>query len=128
MNATSSRRRRPPPRRACRRAARVGLLLLGCAAALGLESCADDDLFTDCPFSESIEEVCEAQASTTDFTCVVEDHPFCTEKICARYKGSETFCTRACTTDTDCPGVSTCETAPTLGVSFCVQAELTGGE
>ena len=52
------------------------------------------------------------------FTCVVEEHPFCLEAICAAWEGGQPQCTRACTSSADCPTGATCQEH--LGVSFCV--------
>jgi hypothetical protein len=84
-------------------------------------SCADEETFIDCPFSNSIEESCTSYDATVAFTCVVESHPFCPDQICASWEGSRSFCSQACTDDVDCPEASTCRTS--LSLSFCVPDE-----
>lgn len=115
------------PRPLRRRFASAGPLLATGAMMLvapALGACAEDDLFSDCPLSNSIQETCESGQASTDLTCVVAEHPFCNEKICARYKGSAPFCSRSCSGDADCPGGSGCATVEKLGLSFCVQDAL----
>ncbi len=87
--------------------------------ALAFGACDEDPDFMHCPLSNSIIEVCEQQAGgAAVFTCVVEQHPFCVDAICASWEGSDPFCTRACATDTDCPSASTCREY--LELRFCV--------
>jgi hypothetical protein len=86
--------------------------------ASGLGACADEELFIDCPFSNSIETSCSSLDDTVAFTCVVESHPFCLEEICASWEGSRSFCTQPCEIDVDCPAESTCRES--LNLSFCV--------
>ena len=83
--------------------------------------CADEEVFIDCPFSNSIEESCTSLDETVAFTCVVESHPFCLEEICASWEGSRSFSTEACEADVDCPAESTCKQS--LGLKFCVPDE-----
>ncbi len=96
----------------------VGLLL----AALALTACDEEDFFMECPLSESIIEVCEAQSDATTLTCVVERHPMCDERVCAKWQGSDAFCSRVCTADEECPAGSTCQGY--LDFGFCVPDEI----
>lgn len=99
-------------------------MLLAATALLSfaaLSGCPDDNLFTDCPLSNSIAAACEDVGGGVDFNCVVAEHPYCLEEICASWQGSESFCTRSCVIDDDCPGTSTCESH--LQLDFCVPAE-----
>ena len=91
------------------------LVLISIGASSG---CDEEPLFIDCPLSNSIVAACKEAADTTKFTCVVADHPFCFEKICASWKGSGSFCSRSCTSDGDCPPSSTCRQH--LNSMFCV--------
>jgi len=93
-----------------------GLLFLSVAA--GISGCADEEVFIDCPFSNSIESSCSSLDDTVAFTCVVESHPFCLDEICASWEGSRSFCTQRCEVDVDCPAESTCKES--LSLSFCV--------
>ncbi|MGM0574155.1 MAG: hypothetical protein ACQEXJ_00280 [Myxococcota bacterium] len=98
------------------------LLVSAFLAVATLGACADDPLYTDCPLSNSIEAACAEEGETTNFTCVVEQHPYCNESICASWEGSSAFCTRACQADTECPTGSACrETDGQEGtIKFCV--------
>ncbi len=89
------------------------------AAMLALGACSPDPLFMSCPFSASIHASCAASGDSTVFTCVVEEHPYCLESICASWQGAEAVCTKACTADAGCPSGSRCQTH--LSSSFCVQ-------
>lgn len=101
------------------------ILLLASLALLaltsGLGACADEELFIDCPFSNSIETSCSSLDDTVAFTCVVESHPFCLDEICASWEGSRSFCTQPCEVDADCPAESICKDS--LSLSFCVPNE-----
>ncbi|MCB9729487.1 MAG: hypothetical protein H6744_08775 [Deltaproteobacteria bacterium] len=99
------------------------ILVVAILLAAALAACDDPELYGECPFSNSIEATCESQAGNTKLTCVVAEHPFCLESVCASWQGSSTFCTRACTADSDCPELSTCQTS--LDLSFCVENEVT---
>lgn len=95
-------------------------LVLG---AVAVSSCDDEEpFFRDCPLSTSILEVCEEESTDTDLTCIVREHPMCDEAVCAAWKGSQSFCSRECTGDGDCPAESTCQTY--LEFSVCVPNEL----
>lgn len=120
--------------------------LLTIAAALLCAACHSDGLYDPCPLSNSITEACdqvpgEGLACTSDaeceeglscvegrcadgtaYTCVVAEHPFCLEEICASWEGAEALCTRACENDDDCPGLDRCKAHN--GIQFCVPADL----
>lgn len=108
-------------------------------------ACHSDGLYDPCPMSNSIQEACEQVpgegaecasdaecengltcvegrcADGTAYTCVVAEHPFCLEEICASWEGSEAVCTRACDSDGDCPGADQCKAHN--GLKFCVEAD-----
>ena len=86
-------------------------------------SCADDGMFSECPFSTSITQVCEGGESGAALSCVVESHPRCPEDICLSWKGSESVCTRTCDPANDsCPGGSSCQTFSAVESKyFCVE-------
>ncbi len=96
-------------------------VLAGLALLAGvLPFCQSQSLFEPCPLSNSIAEACHAKkGSNTIYTCVVADHPFCNEKICASWEGHEARCTKACQADKDCPSGSTCQSY--LNMKFCVR-------
>lgn len=89
----------------------------------GLAACDDDDpFFHHCPLSSSILEVCQEVTSDTELTCVVREHPQCEEFVCASWEGSDSFCSRECGGDGDCPPESTCQSY--IDFRLCVPNEL----
>ena len=97
------------------------LMSLVMLASTILSACETEPLFIECPLSPSIKTACETEQQQTDeaeLTCVVAEHPYCLESICASWRGSEPFCSRACEADTDCPADATCQEH--LGSLFCV--------
>jgi len=91
-------------------------LVLG---ALAFSACDDaEPFFHHCPLSTTIIDVCEQESTDTELTCVVREHPMCEEQVCASWKGSDSFCSRACAADSDCPVDSTCQAY--LAYSVCV--------
>jgi hypothetical protein len=91
--------------------------------AAALSACDEPELYGDCPFSNRIVATCDSSTPSTSLTCVVAEHPYCLESVCASWQGSTTFCTRACTSDAQCPVASTCQTS--LDLSFCVEDAVT---
>lgn len=81
--------------------------------------CAPDPLFMECPLSNSIVAECQTDEDSILFTCVVAEHPYCLESICASWQGAPAECTQACSSDGDCPAGSTCQNH--LDLSFCVR-------
>jgi len=78
------------------------------ALALGMVGCAND-LYVPCqldPASTSREQ--QECASQEGVTCSVSNFSQCDTRVCARYEGSDAFCTQACATDADC-GEGRCE-------------------
>ena len=97
--------------------------LLLIVALLALTGCADDGMFSECPFDSTITAVCRSGTESASLTCVVEKHPQCPEDICLSWRGSGAFCTRPCTVGgTDCPAGSQCVVYEEVsGKSFCVE-------
>lgn len=96
-----------------------------CLLALVVSTAGCDDrpgLFTACPLSQSILNACAEDSESTFVTCVVESHPMCDEQICASWEGSESFCSRVCDTDADCPTGSQC--LDYLRFGFCVPDDI----
>ena len=109
---------------------------------LGVTACHSDGLYDPCPLSKSIVAACSDAAQEglsctssddcgqglscvdgqcsdgTAFTCVVAEHPFCLEEICASWQGAPSVCTRECAIDDDCPGEGRCVQHQSL--RFCV--------
>lgn len=125
------------------RATISALLLL--SGAFSAAACHSDGLYAPCPLSNSILDACsqtsgegEACATAADcpeglsctegqctdgtaYTCVVAEHPFCLEQICASWEGAASVCTRACATDDECPGDDKCMAHNAL--RFCVSSD-----
>lgn len=99
----------------------VAVIVVMFAAALS--ACDEPQLYGECPFSNRILATCDSSVANTHLTCVVAEHPYCLESVCASWQGSSTFCTRACTGDAQCPAASTCQTS--LDLSFCVENAVT---
>mgnify|MGYP004059551705 CR=1 FL=1 len=99
---------------------RHSVLLLLAYVFLG---CADDGMFTSCPFSTNISQICSGGQDGAALSCVVEEHPQCPEDICLSWKGTESVCTRTCDpAGTDCPGGSSCQAfSASEGKYFCVE-------
>ena len=122
----------------------LSVFILG-TSVLSLGACHSDGLYDPCPLSNSIMDACaqvpgEGAQCTSDeecdaglscvegqcadgsaYTCVVAEHPFCLEQICASWQGAEAVCTRPCVIDDDCPGTDQCKSHNNL--RFCVAAE-----
>ncbi len=101
----------------------LGPGIIAAGMTLCAVGCEADPLYIDCPMSDAIKQACASQQSTTQLTCVVEQHPYCNEAICAMWQGSDPFCSRTCSGDGDCPSGSTCQTY--LDINFCVQDSVT---
>ena len=96
----------------------VGLVL----GAVPLACDEDPEFFHHCPMSRSIIAVCEEDQPDTELTCVVKEHPMCEEQVCAAWEGSDSFCSRLCASDGECPAESRC--LQHLDYSLCVPNEL----
>lgn len=84
---------------------------------LASSACAEEESFISCPFDNSIEKICDATGSGSEFTCLVEKHPQCPldsvgSSPCLSWKGSQTasggVCTDTCKVDGECPSGSQC--------------------
>ena len=79
---------------------RLQALLLGLSGiflAIGLVGCSDD-LYSECNPEKSLG--CDEDANS----CVAEPDFQCETRVCAKYKGSQPFCTKQCESDGDCEG------------------------
>ena len=101
------------------------LVSMAMIASAMFSACETEPLFIDCPLSPSIKTACEMEQEQTDeaeLTCVVAEHPYCLESICASWRGSDPFCSRACEQDADCPADASCQEH--LGALFCVPSSV----
>ncbi len=111
--------------------ARSTTALLALVTALLFGACADDyGESCSLPDSAQVQTFCEAAENDDDgarsATCVFTNSPSCDSRICARYIGSEDFCTIECDPEQagDCPGDSFCQVVPSRGLAFCVPQEI----
>lgn len=106
-----------------------GFSILGLVVAIfaSAPACDEDEAFFHaCPLSQTLIDACAEQQENADITCAVREHPMCDEAVCAKFKGSASFCSRVCTTNEDCPPESTCEDyliLPGEEFRFCVPLE-----
>jgi len=93
------------------------------ALALGAFACDEEEpFFHDCPLSQTLIDACAEEQTSAEITCAVKQHPMCDEAVCAQFRGSESFCTRVCDGNEDCPAGSSCQ--PYLDFAFCVPDEV----
>lgn len=64
------------------------LLVAGCG----------DDTYSEC----SVDQDSRCASEDDSVSCVEDDNTQCDSQICARYNGSDAFCTVSCTSDDDC--------------------------
>lgn len=108
----------------------VGLVFSGALAAMSLGllvGCADD-LYAPCNLDASSPDLavrtCGDDSGTEDKSCVVENQVQCDTRACGRYSGSEPFCTKRCTDDSDCPSGLCLEFVFQSGAKYCVENAL----
>lgn len=96
----------------------IGLLSAGCDSSFG-QPCT-------LPKTEQFRRACspvpveeDEEASENDIetlsqaSCAIKNFAGCATRICLVYRGSDSYCSEACTTDDDCPGSAVCR--PLLG-------------
>jgi len=111
------------------------LLALVAIAALALSACGDD-FGTECslPDNDAVRAACNGGGGTdanetSTASCVVENIIECDSRICARYRGSQSFCTLRCDSaeDTSCPQSAFCaEFVIGTGDFYCVKENFGG--
>ncbi len=114
----------------------LGLFLLGLLAMGLAASGCGDDFGTECslPDNDAVRAACRSAVDETtneeeQSSCVVENIVECDARICARYRGSQPFCTVRCDgpSDTSCPQSAFCaEFVIGTGNYYCVKSELEG--
>lgn len=95
-----------------------GSLLVGALLALAvtLTACGDD-LYASC----DLEPGSRCGTPDANVSCVEEQNLQCDTRICARYKGSEPFCTTTCQSDGDCVAGKCIQFPFGSGTSYCVE-------
>jgi len=74
------------------------------------------------PDSEDAATAACAEPTEPDISCVVNESEDCSGNLCARFEGSEPYCTVECTDDSDCLDGSCIEFVPQSDVKHCVPA------
>lgn len=104
-----------------------GFAVLGLSmGSLLLAACDEDGLFESCPLSPTIMELCESvgqadlESGSAQLTCVVEEHPMCPENVCLMWEGSESVCSRTCSSNNDCPSQASCLPYLNGHINVCV--------
>lgn len=112
---------------------RNGMLLLGsCLMLAALPSCLPEESYESCRLPPEQKVHCVGEGKTLN--CLVE-HPSCPDNYCVSWQGSDSFCSKACKKNTDCPDNGCCvpfllgcedptkiETCPSLCVDRAVVA------
>jgi hypothetical protein len=88
---------------ATKRRNQLGLMVTGvmCAVSLILLAGCADDLYAPCTLDPSSPDpaiqLCGDRSQ--DLSCAVDNYVQCDTRVCARFSGSEPFCTKRCTDD-----------------------------
>ncbi|MFT4703078.1 MAG: hypothetical protein ACI81R_000767 [Bradymonadia bacterium] len=93
----------------------------------------EDDFAEPCsmPDTALVEALCDSGTtgdSSTRATCVFRNNAQCSSRVCARYLGSEDFCSASCDVEPDdpqsnCPSGAQCRAAAD-GQGFCVPSDI----
>ena len=79
------------------------LLLVGALLTFGCET---QSPYAECELDEEVTNkgICTGggNVGTGTTSCVVRQHPHCTQSICLSHFGSPPFCTNTCSSDADC--------------------------
>lgn len=103
-----------------------GLVISGVLALASLtilSGCADD-LYASCNLPDDSEDPAVRFCGSNDGadkSCVVENQPQCDTLVCGRFNGSQPFCTKRCTDDSDCPAGICTEFVFQSGAKYCVE-------
>lgn len=99
-----------------------GLWLLFSLAIMagGMLSGCTDDLYASCELEPGSR--CAGSSESEMMSCTEEQNLQCETKICARFEGSEPYCTQTCEVDGDCVG-GVCREFPfKSGKRHCVES------
>lgn len=110
---------------ATKRRNQLGLMVTGvmCAVSLILLAGCADDLYAPCTLDPSSPDpaiqLCGDRSQ--DLSCAVDNYVQCDTRVCARFSGSEPFCTKRCTDDSDCPAGRCLEFPFQSQKKYCVE-------
>ena len=100
----------------------VTMLGLAITATFLLAGCVDD-LYADCPLDPQSADPAVKNCARNDGSfrgCIVENQTACQTSICGRYQGSTPFCTKSCSSDSECPDGRCLEFVFQSGRKYCV--------
>lgn len=109
----------------------VGMVVMALCAigsAMLLSACVDD-LYADCPLDQNSNDPAVKACGRIDGSfrgCIVENQVACKTSICGRYQGSDPFCTRSCTSDSECEDGQCLEFVFQSGRRYCVRDDVVG--
>jgi hypothetical protein len=87
----------------------------------GVTGC-NDDLYAPCEFAQTDRQAQVCGAENAKYSCAIENSLQCETRVCARYEGSDGFCTKKCSADADCGELGTCrEFVFQSGNKYCVE-------
>lgn len=116
------------PIRISRTFAILSMLGLWSASIFFLSSCVDD-LYASCVLDPASKDEAVAACGRNDGSargCVVESGTSCETGTCGRFSGSNPFCTRSCTEDSECPDGKCMEFVFQTGEKYCVETTIVG--
>ena len=96
-------------------------------AAIGLAlgaGCTETDLYAPCDLdaNSSNPQTRRCAQEGTEYSCAISNYLQCETRTCARFEGSDAFCTLPCGTDDDCaPGGKCIEFIIQSGDKYCVE-------
>lgn len=95
------------------------------AAGLFLMSGCADDLYAPCQLDPTSPVDAVAECGSNDGparSCAVDNQSGqCDTGTCGRYQGSDPFCTKVCSDDSDCPSGTCIELVFQSGRNYCVE-------
>lgn len=85
---------------------RNGVLLFGfCLLTASLPSCLPEESYEPCRLPPEQKGNCVGEGKTVN--CMVE-HPSCPNNYCVSWQGSDSFCSKSCKKNSDCPDNGCC--------------------
>ena len=100
------------------------MMAVGFLCVIGGAVGCGNDLYAPCQLDENSQDpFIRACAQGGNTSCAVENYIQCDTRVCARYEGSEPYCTAACQDDADCVNGQCRELVLQSGRKFCVQIQ-----